>query len=398
MKGGVLLVENILTVFKTTPGYLDSDERHTLMRNAFLLWHLLGECRPTITLISNTSRYGYIFKVEPTNGKFLAEEYKTTCGKNIKNPNCYEPIRSYIIKITFIGTHDTPIYQHSEKDYMGREEFGTECSNQSILYKRRFLNGQYYVPPTITTGAIFLNEVEPLHQGYKKVVIDQFSKIDSTFRKDLARSATPDVGLFIMGCAEGFDVKDKPTPHDLLLCKFVHILLCRFEFVYHGDPHLGNVLVHSTYESPHEWYDGNRTGRAILIDFGRIRPCSKESIPTIKGLWWEGRFTDLLTYIFAFGISKKYHNHPLYQWLRTHTPGDNEKLQQMVQNYMTYHTDKRHMNNSVEIMEKKRYNFMNQGGKRKTRRKRRTTKRRESTSTVTIRKGEVSKRRSRGKR
>lgn len=389
MKGGVLFNKKILDYFNSTPGYREGEEHSIFNRNYLILRIILGNVdpayKPKITLLSKNSLYGYIFKIELLNmPQYVASllNFKLNSGRA---DGFIRHITSFIIKLAFIGTHDTEI-PYSTKYYNGKDEYIEEAKIQYDIYNRQYLIGQYYVPPILTREPLFLNQVEELLPGQnnKDAILTQLieSVDDAQFSHDLGNAGNADIGLIIMTFEEGYDILyNRDTIKNKLLCKFVHLLLCLEAGYYHGDPHQANVMVHPDYVVPHLWYKDDNTGRALLIDFGRTRPIPAQDMEAIKVLAGQKKFMEIITdYIYEKGIPIKPQYFKGYEWLKTYTPIEIEILNEMMTNYVTFNnTHPEIYLETVEAFQKRFYipnNVeMSEGGRRTKRHIQRNKKR-----------------------
>jgi hypothetical protein len=71
MKGGILFAKELLYYFTSTPGFREGDQNYLFYRNHYIIHAILGHKHPaiipTITLLSKSGIYGYIFKIEIKN-------------------------------------------------------------------------------------------------------------------------------------------------------------------------------------------------------------------------------------------------------------------------------------------------------------------------------------------
>ena len=371
MKGGFILHDDILKLFDRQP-YREQDQNYLLMRNMHILHAILTMGGITITLLSNSSLYGCIFKIdipsELSYNDHLAYEYIPGCDKGIHSHECYRPIKSYIIKLVFIGDHDTRI-DGTDKNFNGRDKFIQECKTQYDLYNEKFLNGLYFIPPVFLEYPLFLREADILQNGYADSVLLMLNNVHNI--ESIINQLRPenDVGIIIMGFAEGYttlfnaideinkklnenrvftkvdDIQKKilkERKNDLLLLgKFVHLLLFVEYKYFHGDPHLANIMVNLDYDSPHEWYNGKKKGRAILIDFGRSAQIPVEYDELIQNLINKRDITEVFATIHKRCLPEKFRMYEQYFWLFEnviHQDTDNYILFEMYKNYNTFQT------------------------------------------------------------
>lgn len=379
MKGGFILHDKVLRAFNTDEHYRDQDPHHHIYRNMKLIRTILGTPGATVTLISIHSAYGYVFKVDiPENDEYMAYEFKPGCQGGLHDKECYQPVRSYVIKLGFIGPHHNRDEMFTRKLFNGRQQFEKECYTQYHAYNRKFLNGLYYIPPMLSPHPLFLNETVPIDPEYKSFILSIFAEhLGHTFIQAVQNlNEREDIGLILMGFADGYMTLDRALQltqdpnqqiHFRLLCKFVHILFCYHYRYCHGDHHTDNILINPTYEMPFEWHKGISQGRAILIDFGfahmipdipienrdvGIRyQAYKTSEQFINDYLNKFQYTQLLQFIHEQGLLDRVHL-PQYQWLITPEPGvdQDQLLLSMAKKYMEFQDQTPYKNVPVEKM------------------------------------------------
>lgn len=379
MKGGFILHDKVLHAFNTDEHYRDQDPHHHIYRNMKLIRTILETPGAAMSLISIHSAYGYVFKVDiPENEEYMAYEFKPGCQGGLHDKECYQPVRSYVIKLAFIGPRHGQDEMFTRKAFNGRLQFEQECYTQYNAYNSKFLNGLYYIPPMLSPHPLFLNETVPIDPEYKSSILAIFSEyLDHNFTRAVRNlNDREDIGLILMGFADGYmtlhralQATQDPNQqiHFRLLCKCVHILFCYDFMYYHGDHHMDNVLINPTYEMPFEWYGGIRQGRALLIDFGfsgpfpRIPienrdigvryPAYRTSLEFVNTYLSNNQYTSVLQFIHEQGLLRNVHL-PQYQWLRTPEPGVNQDLLllTMMQHYMAFQDQTPYKNVSVERM------------------------------------------------
>jgi len=305
---------------------------------------------------------GLLFKLhmrdDLNDNDYKISKYDPQCSGR-KEANCYSNIKDFMLKLVFIGTdaqHESDVIGFPEEtlSYMTRQNFLNEHEMQLRLYNKIDLYGSDMLPPILCSRSLFVahdNITLPLEMFIHK------SKENVNLR-DVTHVQTTDVGIICMGFLPSeyrtlYDImRDASISEEVknrakVLGMSAHIMFMYYYEAYHGDPHMGNILINLDEEVPYKnihldqevlsYEDGTNRGRAILIDFGRSRDMNDHEVGLIDTLY--ETFINLPAYqqlgteqkcafITEFvgqsihhiinGI-KQYPNHASYNWFREWT-------------------------------------------------------------------------------
>jgi len=335
-------------------------------------------------LISDTSRYGFIFlqqlRPDVDAPAKEADLQNPGCTYSLP-PACFREIRNYVYKISFIrplvadGEEEEFMVDDNVKGFVTETEFTNETALHYELYNNAFMNGQNIVPPILSAKPIIIKNRDD--------IIFKSCMTDPAFVKSYKAASVYghfDIGVICMGFAEGYETADnliniypEHTGQIITLARLAYLTMLLSGYI-HGDTHLGNVMINPNYR---DWVSPDYVGRAIAIDFGRTRPLNAEEKATVKRVLAIGSAKQLLKLVYKGNLIQD----PLYDWLiNPQFPGDdvNPPIHALIENY------KRHelaiktyipiydMNKSVdEIMM-----MLKRGGKKKQSRAKNTKIRR----------------------
>jgi hypothetical protein len=358
---GSYLMNKIYSYYRMNGSFLYKDNFNQMPDNEQLKY-ILDRCNQEDIEFMTYGGSGLLFKLKMrddlNDNDYKISKYDPQCSGR-KEAECYSNIKDFMLKLVFIGTdeqHESDVIGFPEDtlSYMTQENFLNEHTMQLKLYNKIDLYGSDMLPPILCSKALFVVDdtvTLPLEMLIEK------SKENINLRDD-TQIQTTDIGIICMGFLPSqyrtlYDIMRDATisievkNRAKVLGMSAHIMFMYYYEAYHGDPHMGNILINLDEEVPYKhinldeqvlsYKDDTNRGRAILIDFGRSRNMNDHEVELIDTLY--KTFINLPTYqqlstpekctfITEFvgqcihhiihGI-KQYPNHASYNWFREWT-------------------------------------------------------------------------------
>lgn len=141
------------------------------------------------------------------------------------------------------------------------------------------------------------------------------------------------LGVIAMEIADGYKTLksfiDSPINYKKYknYARYEIISLALEQRILHGDFHNENILINSDYEG----YFNDRIGKAMLIDFGIINYLSDQEYGALKNLMAQNNYIDVINKIYQLSIAQPLWDYQGYTWFKNVTQEDINELILLVQ-------------------------------------------------------------------
>ena len=169
-------------------------------------------------------------------------------------------------------------------------------------------------------------EVDNFEQfgGSKNIIEQMISYLDDKYDY---------LGLIAMEIADGYKTlktfADNPVNYKKYqnYARYEIISLALEQRILHGDFHNENILINPDYEG----YFNGRTGKAMVIDFGIINYLSDEEYVQLKNLFSQQNYVEGINKIYKLSIAQPLWDYQGYAWFKNVTQDDINELMLLIQ-------------------------------------------------------------------
>jgi hypothetical protein len=141
------------------------------------------------------------------------------------------------------------------------------------------------------------------------------------------------LGVIAMEIADGYRTLktfiDNPINYRIYqnFARYEIISLALEQRILHGDFHNENILINPDYEG----YFNGKTGKAMLIDFGIVNQLPEQEHDELKSLILQNKYTEAINKIYHLGITEPLWDYPGYLWFKNVTQEDINELILLIQ-------------------------------------------------------------------